>query len=167
VHVLGHVRVHGSAIPVVGRLLERRRPRNIVLTGTALLASGMSVFVYGITRHHVDVSILLAALAVFGVGSACLMTPVSWAAVHTLSSSEVAHSSTLFNVNHNAAASIGAAVMSVALTSRFNGNDLSHAYAGVFVVAIVLVAATAVPAWLLPGSAAPSVELMHVDPQLA
>lgn len=139
-----------GVIPIVGWLLERRGPRAIVLSGTTLMTVGMSLFVYGITRDPAEVSVLLAALALFGVGSGCLMTPVSWAAVHRLESDEVTHGSTLFNVNHNTAASVGAAVMSVILTSRFHGNDLSHAYAGVFVIATILVAATAIPASVLP-----------------
>ncbi|MGP0080930.1 DHA2 family efflux MFS transporter permease subunit [Mycobacterium sp.] len=182
-----------AVMPVVGRVLEKRGARRVVLIGTILIVIGMGVFVYGISRHHVDLPVLLAGLAIFGVGSSCMMVPVTWAAVHTLNSSEVAQGSTLFNVNQNTAASVGAALMSVILTSRFNGsasiaaanradsirqeaarrglppdlsklpsqvsapdfldhvaNDLSRAYAGAFVVAIILVAATAIPAWFLP-----------------
>jgi MFS transporter, DHA2 family, multidrug resistance protein len=102
------------------------------------------------------------------------MTPVSWAAVHTLSSSEVAHGSTLFNVNHNTAASAGAALMSVILTRRLNGSasiaaanradsireeaarrglppDLSKLPSQVL-------AATAIPASFLPKKPAPRVD---------
>lgn len=53
---------------------------------------------------------LLIGLGTFGVGTAAMMVPVSWSAVHMLNSSEVAHGSTLFNVNHNVAASVGAAL---------------------------------------------------------
>jgi MFS transporter, DHA2 family, multidrug resistance protein len=199
-----------AVIPIVGRLMEKRGPRGIVLIGTTLAVMGMGVFVYGISRHYVDLSVLLAGLAMFGVGSGCMMIPVSWAAVHTLDSSEVAHGSTLFNVNHNTAASVGAALMSVILTSRFNGsaniaaanradsireeaarrgsapdlsrlpsqvlapdflehvaNDLSRAYAGVFVIAMILVAAIAIPASLLPKRPALRADLMQLDLQQA
>jgi MFS transporter, DHA2 family, multidrug resistance protein len=190
-----------AVMPIVGRLLEKRGPRGIVLIGATLASTGMGVFSYGISRHHVELSVLLAGLALFGVGSGCLMTPVSWAAVHTLSPSEVAHGSTLFNVNHNTAASVGAALMSVILTRRLNGsasiaaanradsireeaarrglppdlsklpsqvlapdfpshvaNDLSYAYAGVFVIAMILLAATAIPVSFLPKKPAPRVD---------
>jgi EmrB/QacA subfamily drug resistance transporter len=195
-----------GVMPIVGRLLEKRGPRGIVLIGATLTVIGLGVFVYGISRHDVDPPVLLTGLAIFGVGSGCMMLPVSWAAVHSLNSSEVAHGSTLFNVNHNTAASVGAALMSVILTSRFNAsatvaaakradsvraeaarrgvpldpsnlpsqvsepdflahvaNDLSRAYAEVFVVAMILVAATAIPAWFLPKRPAPRVDVMHVD----
>ena len=194
-----------AVIPIVGRVMEKRGPRGIVLSGTTLAVMGMGVFVYGASRHHVDSSVVLAGLAMFGVGSGCMMTPVSWSAVHTLHSSEVAYGSTLFNVNHNTAASLGAALMSVILTSRLNGsasiaaasradsireeaarrglsadlsklpsqvlapdflqhvaNDLSRAYAGVFIVAMILIAATAVPASFLPKRPA-RMDLMHGD----
>jgi len=144
-----------AVMPVVGRLLERRGPRGVVLIGATTVVIGLGVFVYGITRNDVDLAVLMAGLALFGVGSGCMMTPVSWAAVRTLNSSEVADGSTLFNVNHNTAASIGATLISVILTSRFNAGagHVSHAYAGVFLIAMILIAATAIPAWHLPRQA--------------
>jgi len=146
-----------AVMPLVGRLMQKRGPRGVVLTGTTLIAVGVGVFVCGMSRQQPHLPVLLAGLAIFGVGSGYLMTPVSWTAVHTLSSSEVAHGSTLFNVNHNTAASVGAALMSVLLTSRLNrsgvenvASDLSHAYAAVFLVAMIMIAATAIPALFLP-----------------
>jgi MFS transporter, DHA2 family, multidrug resistance protein len=71
-------------------------------------------------------------------------------------SSEVAHGSTLFTVSHNTAASVGAALMSVLLGSRLNrsdvehvASDLSHAYAAGVLVAMIMIAATAIPASFL------------------
>ena len=69
-----------------------------------------------------DPSVILAGLAMYGIGSGCIMTRVSRAAVHTLNSTEVPDGSTLFNVNRNMAASVGTALMSVILTSRFNSS---------------------------------------------
>jgi MFS transporter, DHA2 family, multidrug resistance protein len=146
-----------SVMPIVGRTLEKRGPRGVVLSGVALSLTGIVVFVCGVAQRHVDLPVLLAGLAMFGLGSGCMMTPVAWSAVHTLGSAEVAHGSTLFNVNHNTAASLGAVVMSVILTSRLDrgpighlADDLSRAYVGVFAVAMVVIAAIAVPAWFLP-----------------
>jgi DHA2 family multidrug resistance protein len=111
-----------AAMPIVGRLTERRGPRSVALIGTTLIVLGMGVFVFGVARYHVHLSVQLVGLAMFGVGSGFMMIPVSWAAVHALNSSEVAHGSTLFNVNHNTGASVGAALVSVILTSRFNAS---------------------------------------------
>ena len=75
----------------------------------------------------------------------------------TPTSSEVAHGSTLFTVNHNTAASVGAVLMSVLLGSRLNrsgvehvASGVSHAYAAVFLVAMIMIAATTIPASFLP-----------------
>jgi hypothetical protein len=45
--------------------------------------AGMGVFIYGISQDHVHVPVLLAGLAVFGIGTGCSMIPVAWTAVHT------------------------------------------------------------------------------------
>lgn len=111
-----------TVMPIVGRLMETRGPRSVVLVGIAVTVAGMGMFVYAIRHQLVDLTMLLGGLGLFGLGTACLMVPVTWAAVHTLNSSEVAHGSTLFNVNHNVAASVGTALMSVILTSSFNGS---------------------------------------------
>ncbi|WP_099188550.1 DHA2 family efflux MFS transporter permease subunit [Mycobacterium pseudokansasii] len=111
-----------TVMPIVGRLMETRGPRNVVLVGIAVTVVGMGMFVYAIRHQGIDLTVLLGGLGLFGLGTACLMVPVTWAAVHTLDSSEVAHGSTLFNVNHNVAASVGTALMSVILTSSFNGS---------------------------------------------
>ncbi|HME75646.1 MAG TPA: DHA2 family efflux MFS transporter permease subunit [Mycobacterium sp.] len=111
----------GAAVaPLVGHLTEKRGPRDVVLAGMTLIVAGMGVFIYGISQHRVHIPVLLAGLAVFGIGTGCSMMPVAWTAVHTLETREIAHGSTLFNVNHNAAAAIGAALMSVLLTSILN-----------------------------------------------
>ncbi|MGV0488254.1 DHA2 family efflux MFS transporter permease subunit [Mycobacterium kansasii] len=111
-----------AVIPIVGRLMESRGPRSVVLVGIAVTVVGMAMFAHAIRRQGADLTVLLSGLGLFGLGTACLMVPVTWSAVQTLDSSEVAHGSTLFNVNHNVAASVGTALMSVILTSRFNGS---------------------------------------------
>lgn len=199
-----------AVMPTVGRLLEKHGPYGVVLMGTTLAVLGLGVFVYGMSRDQVNLPVLLAGLALFGVGSGCMITPVSWAAVHTLDSSEIAHGSTLFNVNHNIAASIGTALMSVILTSRFDGkgrgaavgpadslaedavgqglspdpvtlssqvqapdllahvgNETSHAYTGVFVIAMIVLAATAIPASFLPKRPATRVDATPIEPSVA
>ena len=143
-----------TVAPLAGHLTEKRGPRDVVLAGMTLIVAGMGVFICGISQHQVHIPVLLAGLAVFGIGTGCSMMPVAWAAVRTLETREVAHGSTLLNVNHNAAAAIGASLMSVLLTSMLNRsagiNDLSRAYAAVFAVAAIVVATTFMPAWFLP-----------------
>jgi MFS transporter, DHA2 family, multidrug resistance protein len=51
------------------------------------------------------------------------MMPVSGSAVRGLAPNQVARGSTLINVNQQVAGSIGTALMSVILTSRFNSSE--------------------------------------------
>jgi MFS transporter, DHA2 family, multidrug resistance protein len=143
-----------AVAPFVGQLTEKRSPREVVLAGLTLIVAGMGVFVYGISQHQVRLPVLLAGLAVFGIGSGCSMMPVAWTAVRALEAREIAHGSTLLNVNHNAAVAIGASLLSVLLTSMLNHStdikDLSQAYTAVFAVAAIVFATTFIPAWFLP-----------------
>lgn len=141
-----------AVMPIVGRLMERYGPRRVVLTGTMLGVTGLAALICGVTG---DTAKLIVGLTLFGIGSGCMMTPVSRSAVHALPHAEIAHGSTLFNVNHHMAASIGAALMSVILTVRSThaAPAMSQAYAGAFLVALLLLATAAVPASFLPNQA--------------
>jgi DHA2 family multidrug resistance protein len=146
--------------PLVGRLMERRGPREVVLAGTALMVLGLTMFAYATSRHGSPHGLLMSGLALFGMGSAGLLIPVSWVAVHGLRDGQVAHGSTLFHVNHYAAAAAGTAVLSVLLTSGLSSThlstqpagDSSQAYTAVFVVAALLIASAVVPALFLPAT---------------
>ena len=83
------------------------------------------------------------------------------AALQTLTDDTVAHGSTLLNIVQQAAGSIGTALMSVVLTaqqkpaltatSRFEAFDISaRAFGTTFMVALVRIVATFVPAFFLP-----------------
>ncbi|MBV8294336.1 MAG: DHA2 family efflux MFS transporter permease subunit, partial [Mycobacterium sp.] len=73
-----------TVAPLVGHLAEKRGPRDVVLAGMTLIVAGMGVFIYGISQHQVHIPVLLAGLAVFGIGTGCSMMPVAWTAVRTL-----------------------------------------------------------------------------------
>jgi EmrB/QacA subfamily drug resistance transporter len=109
-----------AVTPLAGWLMEKRGPRDVVAAGMALTVAGMGVFIYGISQHRVHIPVLLAGLAMFGIGVGCSITPVVWTAVHTLKDREIAHGSTLVNVNYYTAAAIGPGLISVLLTGMFN-----------------------------------------------
>ncbi|MEE6175210.1 DHA2 family efflux MFS transporter permease subunit [Mycobacterium sp. 050134] len=138
--------------PIVGRLTQRYGARRVVLTGIALGAAGLTAFVCGIRG---DIGKLMAGLALLGIGSGCVATPVSRSAVQTLPDRRIGDGTTLFNVNHHVAACVGAALMSVILTdgATHATADISRAYGGAFLVALALLAAAAVPASFLPRGA--------------
>jgi DHA2 family multidrug resistance protein len=186
-------------MPIAGRFMDKRGPGWVVLLGVTLISAGIGTFAYGVSGHYPYMPVLLVGLAVMGMGMGATMMPVSGSAVRSLAPHEVARGSTLINVNQQVAGSIGTALMSVILTSRFNGsqyvtaankaaalqqeaakrgtppdptklpplvmqpgfmqhvtNDLTHAYAVVFVVAACFVLATLIPASFLPKKPAPT-----------
>jgi MFS transporter, DHA2 family, multidrug resistance protein len=104
-----------AVTPIAARVRERRGPRGVVLVGAALTVIGIGVFLSGMSRHHVDLTVLLAGLVMFGAGSGCVIAPVSWPVIHTRNSSEA-----------NVAASVGATLLSAILTSRLSGGAVDH-----------------------------------------
>jgi MFS transporter, DHA2 family, multidrug resistance protein len=144
---------------LTGVLIDKRGPRQILLVGITLLAAGMGVFAYGVAKQADYLPTLLAGLTIMGLGAGCATPSLSAAAMYALAPHQIARGSTLFNVNHYVAASLGAVLMSVILTNEFNrrpdlsGNllhNLSHAYTIVLAVAVVLLALTMIPSAFLP-----------------
>jgi len=149
-----------AVLPIVGRLMEKRGPRRIVFAGLIVIIAGIAVFTYGISQYRVHIPVLLVGLAMFGIGTGCLSIPVSWTALHTVNKREAAHRASLFNVNHNTSAAIGAALMSAILTSQSNRvtDGSSRAYVVVFMAALMLMACTFIPASLLPNKIASNLD---------
>jgi DHA2 family multidrug resistance protein len=110
-------------MPIAGVLLDRRGPDKIVLVGITLIAAGMGTFGYGVATQADYLPILLAGLVIIGLGLGCTIMPLSAAAVRTLAPHQIARGSTLLNVNQQVAGSLGAALMSVILTSQFNRSE--------------------------------------------
>ncbi len=109
-----------STMPIAGRFMDKHGPGKVVLVGLPLIATGMGIFAFGVSRHYEYMPVLLVGLAVMGMGMGCTMMPVSGSAVQTLRPDQVARGSTLINVNQQVAGSVGTALMSVILTNQFN-----------------------------------------------
>ncbi len=158
-------------MPLAGTYMDRRGPGKAVLVGITLIAAGMGAVAYGVWQQAHYRPVLLTGLAVMGMGLGCTMTPLSGSAMQALSPQQIARGSTLISVNQQVAGSVGTALMAVILTSHFNRSpnisarprqpptpeltnallhDLSRAYGVVFVVAVVLVVSTYLPAAFLP-----------------
>ncbi len=146
-------------MPIAGTLADRIGPGKVVLAGLAFIAAGMAVF----TQVGADTSylVLLGALFVMGMGLGSTMMPIMTAALQTLTDHNVARGSTLMNIVQQTAGSIGTAVMSVVLTSQLknvvdasstaDALDISaDAFGTTFMVALVLIVLTFIPAFFLP-----------------
>jgi EmrB/QacA subfamily drug resistance transporter len=142
----------GAAVssPVVGRIMDRRGPRGVVLVGTVVLATGMGLFIWAISQSQVRIAVLVAALAMTGVGASCSMIPVSSAAVHKLNDRDAAQGSTLFHVNQEVAGAIGIAGCSV-LLAGLSELGVVHAYVVVLAASAAIGALSVAPAAFLPG----------------
>ena len=144
-------------MPIAGVLADRIGPGKIVMTGLAVITVGMGMF----TQLTADTSyiFIIGALFVMGLGMGATMMPIMASALATLTDHSIARGSTLMNIVQQVAASIGTALFSVLLTNGLKGIDFSaptalvemgDAYASVFVVATILVAACLIPAFMLP-----------------
>jgi EmrB/QacA subfamily drug resistance transporter len=134
---------------VIGRIVDQRGPRTVVLVGTVLSAAAMGVLIWAISQAHVPIAVLMAALAVIGVGASCSALPVKSAAVHTLNDRDAAHGSALFHVNHQIAGAIGIAGCSTLLASLSEWGVV-YAYTAVLVISAGTGAISLAPAAFLP-----------------
>ncbi|MEV6067560.1 DHA2 family efflux MFS transporter permease subunit [Nocardia sp. NPDC052001] len=164
-------------MPVAGRLVDKIGPGKIVLTGISIMVLGMA-FLTQVSADTSYVA-LCGALFVMGLGMGCTMMPTMTAAIQTLTHAQVARGSTLMNIVNQTAGSIGTATISVVLTNLLNNRPLAGAaigsrsnpeiaeklppgalstgfdeaataFAHTFVVALVLLAVTLIPAFFLP-----------------
>ncbi|MFK3985075.1 DHA2 family efflux MFS transporter permease subunit [Micromonospora sp. NPDC050397] len=108
-------------MPIAGTLADKIPIGRTVPFAMALIALGFFAF----TQVGTDTSYLLlcGSLFVMGLGMGGTMMPIMTSALRTLTNHEVARGSTLVNILQQIGSSIGAAIMSVILTSQLNGSD--------------------------------------------
>ncbi|MGO4649386.1 DHA2 family efflux MFS transporter permease subunit [Nocardia sp. 2YAB30] len=164
-------------MPIAGRLVDKIGPGKIVIFGIALISIGTAYFVQ--LDAGSSYVFLLTALFVMGLGMGCTMMPIMTAAIQTLTHQQVARGSTLMNIVNQTAGSIGTATMSVVLTNLLNNEPLARpaiaanfdpslasklppgaieaglqqaaqAFSHTYLVALVLIVLTLVPAFFLP-----------------
>jgi EmrB/QacA subfamily drug resistance transporter len=105
-------------MPIAGMLADKIPVGRTVPFALVLIAAGFFTF----TQVQADTSyvLLCGSLFVMGLGMGGTMMPIMTSALKTLTSHEVARGSTLVNILQQIGSSIGAAVMSVILTSKLN-----------------------------------------------
>lgn len=103
-------------MPIAGILADRLPVGRTVPFALALTAAGFFAF----TQVGTDTSywLLCGSLFVMGLGMGGTMMPIMTSALKTLTSQAVARGSTLLNILQQIAGSVGAAIMSVILTSE-------------------------------------------------
>jgi DHA2 family multidrug resistance protein len=116
------------ALPIAGALMDRRGPNKIILIGVTLIGAGMASFAFGVWTQAGYVPVLVAALALIGMGVGCTTMPLTAAAVQALAPHQIARGSALINVNLQVAGSMSTAFMSMILTNQFlRSKDVSAA----------------------------------------
>ena len=105
-------------MPIAGMLADKIPVGRTVPFAMALIAAGFFTF----TQVGTDTSYLLlcGSLFVMGLGMGGTMMPIMTSALRTLSLHDTARGSTLVNILQQISGSIGAAIMSVILTSQLN-----------------------------------------------
>ncbi|MFF0527697.1 DHA2 family efflux MFS transporter permease subunit [Nocardia amikacinitolerans] len=164
-------------MPIAGRFVDKYGPGKIVMIGIVLLAAGTAFFTQ--LEADTSYVIMCVALLVMGLGMGCTMMPIMTAAIQTLTHQQVARGSTLMNIINQTAGSIGTATMSVVLTNLLKEQTLAgpaigansdpalaqqlgpdaiatgldqaaQAFSDTYIVALVLIVLTLVPAFFLP-----------------
>ncbi|MFU8850776.1 DHA2 family efflux MFS transporter permease subunit [Micromonospora sp. SL1-18] len=109
-------------MPIAGMLADRVPVGRTVPFALMLIAAGFFTF----TQLDASTSywLLGGSLFVMGLGMGAAMMPIMTSALKTLHAQEVARGSTLVNILQQIGGSVGAAVMSVLLTSELNGSRL-------------------------------------------
>ncbi|WP_405089261.1 DHA2 family efflux MFS transporter permease subunit [Micromonospora sp. NBC_01392] len=107
-------------MPIGGMLADRVPIGRTAPFSLVLIAAGFFTF----TQVGTDTSyvLLCGSLFVMGLGMGGTMMPIMTSALKTLNAAEVARGSTLVNILQQIAGSVGAATMSVILTSELNGS---------------------------------------------
>ncbi|WP_227985261.1 DHA2 family efflux MFS transporter permease subunit [Nocardia spumae] len=164
-------------MPIGGKLVDKIGPGKVVMTGLSVIALSLVFFTQ--LSADTSIPLMCVALFVMGLGMGCTMMPTMTAAIQTLTHSQVARGSTLMNIVNQAAGSIGTAIMSVLLTNMLENRPLAQAaigsqfdptivqklppgaldtgfdqaataYGHTYIVALVLVLVTLIPAAFLP-----------------
>jgi EmrB/QacA subfamily drug resistance transporter len=160
------------AMPIAGRLTDEVGARAVIPCGILIAFAGTLVY----TQVGADTSYVLLAAALFliGVGLGSTIMPSMAVAYQAVPRESVAHATSTINVIQRIAGSVGTALLAVVL-QRSIGNEVSgadggigglaaqspaqreatapllaHAFGTTFWIAAALVAATFVPALLLP-----------------
>lgn len=146
------------ALSLTGRLVDRGHGKTVVLAGVPLLSVG--VLAYTQSGPHTSYPLLLASLLVMGLGTGCLMAPVTAAAYAVLDRTAIPRATAALNIIQRTGGVLGAAAYAVILQHHLDhldgpahtasGAAIADAFADTFWWPLTLAALIIVPALLLP-----------------
>ncbi|WP_063798057.1 DHA2 family efflux MFS transporter permease subunit [Streptomyces sp. 150FB] len=151
----------GVSMQVATRRIDRASPRLTVVPGIVVAALGLSLFAAQLGAET-PYWRLCAAMAVMGTGVGMVLMPANTTATRALAPADVPSGSTMVSIASQVGASIGTALMSVALasgaagtagaagTGGTSGAPSAGAYRDAYWWAVALLALAVVPALLLP-----------------
>ncbi len=143
-------------MPISGRITDRQGPGRIVLVGLGFVFAGTVAYVtLSATSSY---TFLAVALFLRGVGLGFTMMPAMSAAYQTLERSAVPRATTTLNILNRVGGSVGVALLSVMLQQNLTAaphtpEGMAGAFGTTFWWATALVAASVIPALLLPRKA--------------
>jgi predicted MFS family arabinose efflux permease len=146
-----------AALIISGRLSDRIGPRPIVLTG--LLLSALSTLVYTQLGAHTSLALLSGTLVLNGAGIGSALVPSLASPYRGLRAQQIPRATSAIRILQQLGGSFGVAVLAIVLQRQLvhqahRGGSLAAAYGHTFWWALAFIALAAVPALLLPGTAA-------------
>jgi MFS family permease len=144
----------GAALTLwlTGRWVDRGHGKTVVLAGVPLL--GLGVAAYTQAGPHTGYPVLVAALLVLGLGTGCLMAPVSAAAYSVLDRASIPRATSTLNIVQRIGGVLGTAAYAVVLQQNLapaaTPAEVVDAFAGTFWWPLAMAVLIAGPALLLP-----------------
>jgi EmrB/QacA subfamily drug resistance transporter len=136
------------AMSLTGRLTDRGLGRAVALAGLPMIAAGFAGYVLaGTGTSYV---LLSAALLTVGLGTGCVMAPVTAAAYAALDRAAIPRATSTLNITQRMGGVVGTALYAVVLEHNLDGSAPAGAFAATFWWPAVIAAAAVLPALLLP-----------------
>ena len=114
----------GVLAPFVGRLVDRVHPRYIAGPGLFLLSSSMA-WVGLALRPDISLWELLVPIALMGVASACVWSPLSVSATRNLTMDVAGAGAGVYNTTRQVGAVLGSAMLAAAMEARLQAHGVS------------------------------------------
>lgn len=152
------------SLSITGRLVDKGMGRRVMLIGLPVLVAGFLTY----TQAAAGTSYLLlsASLFVIGIGTGCLMAPVTAAAYSVVGKAAIPQATATLNILQRMGGAIGTAVYAVVLQhaltqARTSGTGdlpgaMAHAFAATFWLPLALAAIAILPALLMPRATQPT-----------